>query len=214
MQKPFGKRLTPTELLRRNQSAINKASREIEREKRKMEVEETKLIVQIKKMAKLGQSDSVKILAKNLIRTRRYISKFNMIQANFRAISLQVLTFKSYNTMTEAMRNITLVLRRINRSIGLPQMQKILQDFERAVDVCDLKESFINYEIDNTFSNDDDDEESDAILNKVLDELGLELTDKLATLPATIPGDDLSNVQTTSSFEEDDLLQRLNKLRK
>lgn len=51
----FGKRLTPEELLRKNQRALNKAMRDLEREKIKMESQEKKIIMDIKKMAKEGQ---------------------------------------------------------------------------------------------------------------------------------------------------------------
>lgn len=51
----FGKRLTPEEMLRKNQRALNKAMRDLEREKIKMEQQEKKIIVDIKKLAKEGQ---------------------------------------------------------------------------------------------------------------------------------------------------------------
>lgn len=51
----FGKRLTPEEMLRKNQRALNKAMRDLEREKMKMEQQEKKIITDIKKMAKEGQ---------------------------------------------------------------------------------------------------------------------------------------------------------------
>lgn len=51
----FGKRLTPEEMLRKNQRALNKAMRDLEREKMKMEQQEKKIIIDIKKMAKEGQ---------------------------------------------------------------------------------------------------------------------------------------------------------------
>lgn len=51
----FGKRLTPEELLRKNQRALNKAMRDLEREKIKMEQQEKKIIADIKKLAKEGQ---------------------------------------------------------------------------------------------------------------------------------------------------------------
>lgn len=51
----FGKRLTPEEMLRKNQRALNKAMRDLEREKMKMEQQEKKIILDIKKMAKEGQ---------------------------------------------------------------------------------------------------------------------------------------------------------------
>lgn len=51
----FGKRLTPEEMLRKNQRALNKAMRDLDREKAKMEQQEKKIIIDIKKMAKEGQ---------------------------------------------------------------------------------------------------------------------------------------------------------------
>lgn len=57
----FGKRLTPEEMLRKNQRALNKAMRDLEREKMKMEQQEKKIITDIKKMAKEGQMVSCHI---------------------------------------------------------------------------------------------------------------------------------------------------------
>lgn len=51
----FGKRLSPEEMLRKNQRALNKAMRDLDREKMKMEQQEKKIIMDIKKMAKEGQ---------------------------------------------------------------------------------------------------------------------------------------------------------------
>jgi hypothetical protein len=51
----FGKRMTPEELLRRNQRALNKAMRDLDRERARMEQQEKKIITDIKKMAKEGQ---------------------------------------------------------------------------------------------------------------------------------------------------------------
>ena len=60
----FGRRMTPDEMLRKNQRALNKAMRELDRERAKMEQQEKKIIADIKKMAKQGQMDAVKIMAK------------------------------------------------------------------------------------------------------------------------------------------------------
>ena len=51
----FGKRLTPEEMLRRNQRSLNKAIRDLDRERMKMEQQEKKIIMDIKKMAKDNQ---------------------------------------------------------------------------------------------------------------------------------------------------------------
>merc|ERR1719239_766288 len=38
-------------------------------------------------MAKQGQMDAVKIMAKDLVRTRRYVKKFMLMRANIQAVS-------------------------------------------------------------------------------------------------------------------------------
>lgn len=49
------KRETPEEMLRKNQRALNKAMRDLDRERAHLENQEKKVIADIKKMAKMGQ---------------------------------------------------------------------------------------------------------------------------------------------------------------
>lgn len=51
----FGRKKTPEELLKQNQRALNRTMRDLDREKAKMEQQEKKIILDIKKMAKEGQ---------------------------------------------------------------------------------------------------------------------------------------------------------------
>ena len=51
----FGRRLTPEQMLKQNQRVLNKAMRDLDREKSRMEQQEKKLISDIKKTAKDGQ---------------------------------------------------------------------------------------------------------------------------------------------------------------
>ena len=63
-------------MLRQHQRTLNKAIRDLDRERTKMENHEKEIIADIKKMLKEGLMDAVKIMAKDLIRTRKYIKKF------------------------------------------------------------------------------------------------------------------------------------------
>lgn len=55
-----------------HQRALEKAQRELDRERIKLEQQEKKLIADIKKSAKNGQMGACKIQAKDLVRTRRF----------------------------------------------------------------------------------------------------------------------------------------------
>ena len=179
----FGKRQTPEEMMRKNQRALNKAMRDLDREKMKMEQQEKKVIADIKKLAKEGQMDAVKIMAKDLVRTRRYVKKFMLMKANIQAVSLKIQTLKSQNTMAQAMKGVTRAMQNMNRQMNMPQIQKILMDFEKQSEIMDMKEEMINDVMDDAMEDEGDEEETDAVVSQVLDELGLQLNDQLSGLP-------------------------------
>ncbi|KAJ6629282.1 Charged multivesicular body protein 2a [Pseudolycoriella hygida] len=179
----FGKKMSPDEMLRKNQRALNKAMRDLDREKMKMEQQEKKIINDIKKLAKEGQMDAVKIMAQDLVRTRRYTKKFMLMKANIQAVSLKIQTLKSQNTMAQAMKGVTKAMQNMNRQLNLPQIQKILQEFEKQSEIMDMKEEMINEHIDDAMEDEGDEEETDAVVAQVLDELGLQLNDQLSGLP-------------------------------
>lgn len=181
----FGKKKTPDEMLRQNQRALTKAMRDLDRERAKMEQQEKKVIADIKKMAKQGQMDAVKIMAKDLVRTRRYVKKFILMRANIQAVALKIQTLKSNNAMANAMKGVTKAMQTMNRQLKLPQIQKIMMEFEKQSEIMDMKEEMMNDAIDDAMGDEDDEDESDAIVSQVLDELGLQLTDELSGLPST-----------------------------
>jgi len=72
----FGRRKTPQEMLRQNQRALNKAMRDLDRERQHMEQQEKKIIGDIKKMAKQGQM--VLIYWSAFVRSPAYMSLYNV----------------------------------------------------------------------------------------------------------------------------------------
>jgi len=186
----FGRRMTPEEQLKKNQRALNKAIRELDRERAKMEQQEKKIIADIKKMAKAGQMDAVKIMAKDLVRTRRYVKKFMLMRANIQAVALKIQTLKSQNAMGQAMKGVTKAMMNMNKQMKLPEIQKIMQEFEKQSEIMDMKEEMMTDVMDDVMGEEDDEEEGDAIVSQVLDELGLQLTDQMAGV--SVPGGNLA----------------------
>merc|ERR1719450_2113453 len=92
-------------------------------------------------MAKMGQMDAVKVMAKDLVRTRRYVKKFMMMRAQIQAVSLKITTLKSQNSMAQAMKGVT-----------------------RAM--MNMKEEMMNDVIDDAMEGEDDEEETDAIVGQ------------------------------------------------
>ena len=87
-----------------NFRSLPQVMRELDRERAQLERQEKKLVVDIKKMAKSGQMDAVKIMAKDLVRTRGFVKKFILMKANIQGIALKLQTLKSQAAMANAMK--------------------------------------------------------------------------------------------------------------
>ena len=125
------------------------------------------------------------------------------MRANIQAVSLKIQTLKSQSAMAQAMKGVTKAMGNMNKQMKMPEIQKIMMEFEKQSEIMDMKGEMMEDAIGNYFfrclanavlflialflddvmGDEDDEEESDAIVNQVLDELGLQLNDKLGDMP-------------------------------
>merc|ERR1719385_149253 len=94
-------------------------------------------------MAKAGQMDAVKIMAKDLVRTRKAIKKFMLMKANIQAVSLKIQTLKSQNSMAQAMKGVTKAMMMMNKQMKQPE-------------IMDMKEEMMNDVMDDAMGDEDD----------------------------------------------------------
>lgn len=166
---------------------MERTQRELDREKRKLETQEKKLIADIKRSAKNGQVTAAKVQAKDLVRTKNYIQKFDNMKTQLQAISLRIQAVRSSDQMTRSMREATILLAGMNRSMNLPQLQRISMEFEKQNDLMDQRQEFMDESIDNVMGDElDEDEEAEEIVNKVLDEIGVDLNAQLQNTPQNV----------------------------
>ena len=86
----FGEQKTFKEIVREQKRMVEKSLRSLEREKGGMDKTEQTLIADIKKAAKANQLKTCKIMAKDLVRTRKHREKFTNLCAQLRVMSLQM----------------------------------------------------------------------------------------------------------------------------
>ena len=69
----------------------------------------------------------------------------------------------------------------MNRGLNLPQIQRIMQEFERESATMDMKEEMMSDAVDDVMEDDleDEEEEGDKILKQVLDEIGVDLSQQV-----------------------------------
>uniref|UniRef100_A0A2P2KEH1 Uncharacterized protein MANES_04G143300 n=1 Tax=Rhizophora mucronata TaxID=61149 RepID=A0A2P2KEH1_RHIMU len=219
----FGKRKTPAELLRENKRMIDKSIRELERERQGLQGQEKKLIVEIKKSAKQGQMGAVKVMAKDLIRTRHQIEKFYKLKSQLQGVSLRIQTLKSTQAMGEAMKGVTKAMGQMNRQMNLPSLQKIMLEFEKQNEKMEMVTEVMGDAIDDALEGDEEEVETEDLVNQVLDEIGIDIKNELVNAPsaavsAPAAKTKVAQAESTGNHEEngldDDLQARLDNLRK
>ncbi|KAJ3997995.1 vacuolar sorting protein DID4 [Lentinula boryana] len=183
----FGRSVTPAERLRQHQRSLTKAQRELDRERAKLEQSEKKLILDIKKSAKAGQLNACKVMAKDLVRTRRYVQKFYQMRTQLQAVGLRIQTLRSNQQMADAMRGATRAMGAMNRGMNLPAIQRIMTEFEKESSMMDMKEEMMSDAVDDVMDDEEDEEEEgDKILKEVLDEIGVSLSQQLTDTPTSL----------------------------
>eukprot|EP00955_Chlamydomonas_euryale_P105363 365632-Chlamydomonas_euryale.AAC.27 len=75
--------------------------------------------------------DAVKVMAKSLVRNRNAVTKMYGLKSQLQAVSLRLATLKSTQAMAEAMGGATKAMRMMNRQLNMPQLHKIMREFER-----------------------------------------------------------------------------------
>lgn len=173
--------MTPAERLRKHQRALEKTQRELDRERTKLENQEKKLVQEIKKNAKNGQMGAVKVQAKDLVRTRRYIQKFYQMRTQLQAISLRIQTVRSNEQMMQSMKGATRLLGSMNKQMNLPALQRIAMEFEKENDIMDQRQEMMDDAIDDVTGLEDE-EEGEEVVNQVLDEIGVDLGQAVSDL--------------------------------
>jgi hypothetical protein len=91
--------------------------------------------------------------------------------------------------MAEAMRGATKAMSSMNRQMNLPQIQKIMMEFEKESELMDMKDEMMGDAIDDVMEEEDDEVESEEIVNKVLDEIGISLNQEVSMRMIGIVGD-------------------------
>eukprot|EP01118_Nematostelium_gracile_P002900 TRINITY_DN1333_c0_g1_i1.p1 TRINITY_DN1333_c0_g1~~TRINITY_DN1333_c0_g1_i1.p1 ORF type:complete len:218 (-),score=77.37 TRINITY_DN1333_c0_g1_i1:42-695(-) len=212
----FGKKKTVKEILREHQRGLNKAIREIDRERAALQNQEKKITVEMKKLAKQGQMGAVRIMAKDLVRTRNNVTKFYKMRTELQAVSLRIQTLKSNQAMAEAMRGVTRAMMVMNRQMNLPAMQRIMMEFEKQSEKMEMKEEMMNDTMDDVFEEENEEEETEEIVNQVLDEIGINLTADLVDTPNTTNATKakVPTASVAADGMDSDLQARLDNLRK
>ena len=170
---------TPEERMREAKRLINRGVRELDRERVRLQNEEKKIVMEIKALAKTGQIAPCKTLAKDLVRSRRYVTKFYEMKSKLQGVGLQLQTVKSTQSMSMALKGVTASMKAFNKTMNNQELNNIMKEFMRENERMGVTEEMMGDAIDMALDQEGDVEASDQVVNQVLSEIGIEVSDQI-----------------------------------
>ncbi|KAL7071522.1 hypothetical protein ACQ4LE_009298 [Meloidogyne hapla] len=185
------------EIQRKEKREMRTATRELNSDYRQLERKEKELEQQIKQLAKSGQKDACKVLAKQLVQIRNLKTKNIGTNATITSISSKNRQTQSLNTMAKAIGTTASTMQQVNARMPLNKLAGQMQEFGKQQALMDMKGELIDETLDSMLEMDDDAEQK--VIDQVLDEIGIETKQKLSNIPtvrdelASSSGTEVSN---------------------
>ncbi|KAI8474164.1 MAG: Snf7-domain-containing protein [Monoraphidium minutum] len=203
----------PKELVRKWQASLRTEQRNIDRQIRDIQFEEKKVRKAITDAAKRNDLATCKVLAKEIVQSRRavsrlYVNKAQMISIGH-ALSEQLAMVKVIGSLQKS----TDVMKLVNESLRLPEMTRNMMEMAREMEKAGLIQEMTSDALEGALGGDDLEEEADAQVEAVLAEVAGDL---LAALPAAKARPAAAPAQAEAEAEPEELSalqERLNAVR-
>ncbi|XP_042516299.1 vacuolar protein sorting-associated protein 2 homolog 3-like [Macadamia integrifolia] len=179
----FAKKPTAKDALRESKREMAHATRGIEKEIGALQLEEKKLLAEIKKTAKTGNEAATKILARQLVRLRQQIAKLQGNRAQMRGIATHTQAMYANTSVAAGMKGASTAMAAMNKQLNPAKQMKVMQEFQRQSAQMDMTTEMMSDTIDDALDNDEAEDETDELTNQVLDEIGVDVASQLSAAP-------------------------------
>ena len=170
-----------------------------------MKREQNKAEIEMRKLAKQGQMQAVRHMAKDVVRMKDTQTKYFKLKCELRALSAAMVRTAATAQLHSAMSRVSRTLGVLSKQIKFPQLQASLQQYMQQCNMMETKTEMIDDALDDALDHDEDAENEE--IQKVMDAIGLDMGKDLVDAPGA-----KSNA-TEENDIDDDLQKRLDKLR-
>lgn len=191
----FGKKVTPEEAVKNWKREIRKEARRLERDIEKIKIEQKKTEKEIKQRLQKGDKGSAKILAKQLVNTRKHVERLYTSKAQLHSVEMQLTSQLAMLKTTKAIAKSTQLIAAMNNLVRVPEMQQTMMAMAREME----KAGIIDEIMEDAFDDPEVDEMADEEIDKVLEEITMGLKTTHAPQNALPAGQE---AQTDTNLED------------
>jgi len=212
----FGKSPDPKDQVNDWCKKLRKEGNQIERQINGIRREEAKVTKSLKDAAKKGDKDVCKILAKEIVHSRKTVSKLYAAKANINSVQMQMKGQLATVKVAGSLAKSTEVMKTMQQLVKLPEIQRTMMEMSREMMKAGIIEEMLEDTMEGITDSDELEEEADAEVDKVLFEL---TAGKLGEAPAAVkdtlpaPAAVAEDVAEESEDDMEEMQSRLEALR-
>uniref|UniRef100_A0A7S3VUW6 Uncharacterized protein n=1 Tax=Strombidinopsis acuminata TaxID=141414 RepID=A0A7S3VUW6_9SPIT len=172
----------PKEQVNKWKKEMRSEARKLDRQILRINREEEKIKRSIKDAAKRGDTSSCKTYAREIVRSRKAVTRLHTTKAQMNSVVMQMQNQLSQQKLMGTLSKSSDIMKAMNRLVKVEGISETMQTMQR--EMC--KAGVIEEMVDNAFEalNDEDDEaEADAQVSQVLAELAAQQTGGMAAAP-------------------------------
>lgn len=157
----------------------------------------------------------MKIFAKDLVRIRKAIEKFEVAKANLQGVQIQLMTASGQEAITSALKGACATYRAISGMMDPKAIQRIVAEYSKESMRNEMTQELTGDALDNAMGDLDDADAEDELVNQVLSEIGINQLAGAATAPTgtvEAPAETTNPTATTTTDNNTDLSDLQNRL--
>eukprot|EP01128_Nolandella_sp_AFSM9_P005507 TRINITY_DN265_c6_g1_i1.p1 TRINITY_DN265_c6_g1~~TRINITY_DN265_c6_g1_i1.p1 ORF type:complete len:214 (+),score=59.00 TRINITY_DN265_c6_g1_i1:45-686(+) len=172
---------SPSEVMKMQKKGLGRSKRDLDRQMRGLERQEKKLIQEIKSLASKGQNASVKLMAKELVRLRGQKAQLVKAKTTVGVVQYKVQSAKASMSVQNSMRGAANAMATANAMNSPAQVQQTMMEFERQSMMMEATDEMLDELLEDSV----EEEQADALVSAVFDEIGLDLEAQMLPAPRT-----------------------------
>nr|CAB3230645.1 charged multivesicular body protein 3-like [Phallusia mammillata] len=203
----------PREKGRQISSALRKEQRVLDRQIRSIQREEEKVKRSLKEAAKKGDKSTSAVLAKEIVHSRKAISRIHASKAQINSIDMSIKNQVAMARVSGAFEKSTEVMKMMQSLVKVGEVRNTMMDLSKEM----MKMGIMEEMMEDTFESLEGDDMEDAAqdeIDKVLHEITAGVLGKLPDAePHELPSTSQVVDEVEDEEEEDEMQQRLEALR-
>ncbi|XP_077411535.1 charged multivesicular body protein 3 isoform X2 [Vanacampus margaritifer] len=152
---------------------IRKESRTMDRQIRDIQREQEKVKKSIKDAAKKGQRDVCVILAKEMVQSKRAVTKLYSSKAHLNSVTLSMKNQLSLLRVAGSLQKSTEVMKAMQNLVKVPEIQATMRDLSKEM----MKAGIIEEMLEDTFESMEDGEDMEEAVEEEVDKILFEITE-------------------------------------